>query len=103
MTISMAKASASSMQLGGSSVPILPFAVVFGMFRFGRVRRQKLMLVIAVAMTGLGLLSACGGGGGSTAGGGGGGGASNPVTYTTTVTATSGNLQQTATIALIVH
>ena len=99
MTISTAKKSASLLRPDRSGVPIVAFAIVLGIFGFGRARRRSL-LVTALAMSGLGLLSACGGGGGTTGGGGGG---SNPVTYTTTVTATSGSLQQTATIALTVN
>lgn len=98
ITISTAKKSASLVRLGRSGVPIAAFAIVFSMFGVRRVRQRGLVLLIFV-MSGLVLLSACGGGG--TTGGGGGG--SNPVTYMTTVTATSGSLQQTATIALTVN
>ena len=62
-------------------------------------RRRRLLggaLVVMLLLVGAGLLSGCGGGG--TAGGGGGGGS--PQSYTVTVTATSGTIQQTTAVTL---
>lgn len=59
-----------------------------------RPRRQVGGAMVILLLVGAGLLSGCGG----TAGGGGDGGS--PQSYTVTVTATSGTLQQTATVTL---
>jgi N-acetylneuraminic acid mutarotase len=60
-----------------------------------RPRRQVGGAFVILLLVGAGVLSGCGGG---TAGGGGGGGS--PQSYTVTVTATSGTLQQTTTVTL---
>jgi hypothetical protein len=54
--------------------------------------------LIAIAFIALGGIAACGGGNS-----GGGGGGTTPVTSTIVVTATSGSIQQTATISLTVE
>jgi hypothetical protein len=56
-----------------------------------------LLLACAVLLPGCGGGGTTGGGGGS---GGGGGGGGSPQSYTVTVTATSGTIQQTATLTL---
>ncbi len=85
------------------SSPLFPsLAVALGVCLFGWRKRRGLQLIVLLAMAfvGLGLLSGCGGGG---AGGGGGGGGVKPVTSTVIVTATSGSLQQTASFSLTVN
>ena len=63
-----------------------------------RRRDLRLMLLVSAALVGLAWISACGGGNG----GGSGGGSTTPATSTVTITATSGSMQQTATVALTV-
>lgn len=80
------------------SAPIL----VLGLCALGSRKRRSLRLVVlcALAFAGWGVLSGCGGSSGG--GGGDGGGGKTAVTSTITMTATSGSLQQTATITLTV-
>jgi N-acetylneuraminic acid mutarotase len=64
-------------------------------------RRRRLLsgaLVLALVLAGVELLAGCGGGGAGSGGGSPGGGS--PQSYTVTVTATSGTIQQTATVTL---
>jgi N-acetylneuraminic acid mutarotase len=79
------------------SRPLLPatglaIAACFFILRRRHLRGGALMVLLL--LVGTGLLSGCGGGG--TAGGGG-----SPQSYTVTVTATSGTIQQTANVTLI--
>jgi hypothetical protein len=88
--------------------PLFPTAALAAVICFlGWKRRCRLqsLLLLAVALAGLGLVSGCGGssgGGGGGNGGGGGGGGSTPITSTVTVAATSGSLQHTTTFTLTV-
>ncbi|MGA3100797.1 MAG: chitobiase/beta-hexosaminidase C-terminal domain-containing protein [Terracidiphilus sp.] len=84
-----------------ASSPFLPATGLAIAACFFACRRRRILtgalvvLVLAVAA----LLTGCGGGG-SAGGGGGGGGGGSPQSYTVTVTATSGALQQTAAVTL---
>ena len=82
--------------------PFLPGATlaVAGCLLFWRKRRAMIWWVLALLISGslLGLF-ACGGG---SSGGGGGGGGTPPTNATVTVTASSGSLSRTATIALTI-
>lgn len=88
--------------------PLVPIAPVAGLagalvcLGFAKRRHLRMFVLLAVSVSGLSLLSACGGGG-SGSGSGGGRGGSQPVTSTITVTATSGSLQHTATLSLTVN
>ncbi|MGA3334023.1 MAG: chitobiase/beta-hexosaminidase C-terminal domain-containing protein [Terracidiphilus sp.] len=84
-----------------NSRPLFPATVLaLTLCIFGWKKRRGLQLVLLLAMTsaGLGLLSGCGGGSG-----GGGGGGVMQVASPITVTATSGTIQQTATVTLAVN
>jgi hypothetical protein len=92
-------APATAAAMRPNSRPGLPIAAVLTavcLLGWKRRRNLQLWLLLAVVAGGAGLIS-CGGGGGN---GGGGSGGSAPLTATVTVTATSGTLQQTATISL---
>ena len=96
-------ASSSASNRRPADNPFLPGATlaVAGCLFFWRKRRAMIWWASACLLSGCLLgLSACGGGGGS--GGGGGGGGTPPTNATVTVTASSGSLAQTATIALTV-
>ena len=80
-------------------LPMLAVAVV-GFLGWRRRRRSFFLLMMGLVVLAGGLVTACGGGGGGAGGGGGGGGS---TTSMVTVTATSGSLQQTATISLTVN
>lgn len=82
-------------------LPMMAIALAVSLFGWRRGRRSLLLLGLAVVL-GSGFAAACGGGGGSSGGGNGGGG-STPVTSTVTVTATSGSLNQAASITLTVN
>lgn len=81
-------------------LPVTTLALLIGFFGLGRQRKLSLWLLALAAAGALGLLSACGGSSGNGASG---GGATTPVTSSVTVTATSGSIQQTATISLTVN
>ena len=86
-----------------ASYPFLPttgFAVVVCLF-VGRRRRVFGKALPVLVMACAALVYGCGGGG--AAGGGGGGGGSSPQTYTVTVMATSGTIQQTANVRLTIN
>jgi len=74
-------------------LPVTGLAIAACLLVWGR-RRQLGGALVILLLVDAGLLSGCGG----TAGGGGGGGS--PQSYTMTVTATSGTLQQTTTVTL---
>lgn len=78
--------------------PFLPIGGVFAVafFLFGRRRRGISMVLILVALF-CGLIQLCACGGGASSGGGGGG---SPQSYSVTVTATSGTIQETTTVTL---
>ncbi len=83
--------------------PLVPIAVLAcALLGFGLTKRRhlRMLALLAVSLSGLSLLSACGGG---SSGSGGGGGGSHPITSTITITATSGSLQHSATISLTVN
>jgi hypothetical protein len=58
-----------------------------------------MLLLLTISAAGLSLVTACGGGGGGSSGN---NGPIQPVTYTITVTATSGTLQHATTFSLTV-
>jgi N-acetylneuraminic acid mutarotase len=97
-------ASASASNAGPSRYPLLPAATLAlggGLLMWRRRRAFVGGIAGFVVLGGLAMLSACGGGGGS-------GGTTPPTpppptTANVTVTATSGALQQTATIALTIN
>jgi hypothetical protein len=76
---------------------VLPF--VAGIKRSSNgLRRLALIVMIVAGIGGLSTLTGCGGGGGSSGSGG-----SQPQTYNITVTATSGTLSHSTTVALTVQ
>lgn len=81
-------------------LPVTAVGLAVCLLALRRGRTAFALLLLSAVVLGGGLLTACGGGGN---GGGGGGSGSTPVTSTVTVTATSGSLQQTATISLTVN
>ncbi len=98
-----ASSSASSAPLTSDpAVPYLTFALVGLLFTFGKTRRFRGWIVVALVLTSLGMLTGCSGGGGGGTGGGGGGNPQ-PTTSKVTVTATSGSVQQTTTISLTLN
>lgn len=95
-------ASSSASIARPSERPFLPYAalaMLLGFIRIGWRRRQfcRLLLFLIVALPLIWAVSACGGGGGSNPP------PRSPENATVKVTATSGALQQTATIALTVN
>ena len=97
VTMALQTASTSAMsQQGRSKWMVSLCLLVLPLAGFARRRRnwQCLVLFAGLALA----VSACGGGGGSSSGGG-----SNPVTYSVSVTATSGTLPKTANLTLVVQ
>jgi len=82
-----------------SIFPTMTLGLAVCLLFWQRRRGLRQMLLLSVAVVGLGWILGCGGGNG----GGGTGAASTPVTSTVTVTATSGSLQKTATVLLTVN
>ena len=99
LTIATSAANAALRRNQRPLVPIAALACAFLWLSFGKRRHLRTIVLLAVSMSGLSLLSACGGGDSGSGGGGG----SHPVTSTITVAATSGSLQHTATISLTVN
>jgi len=96
-------ASSQSSVLKPGPRPFLPFtalAVSVCFFGWRKRRRWHHCLLLVVAYAGLGLLFGCGGG---SSGGGSSSTPPAPTTSTITVTATSGTLQETASITLTVN
>jgi N-acetylneuraminic acid mutarotase len=95
-------ASASASAARPARNPFLPaagLALAGCLLVFTRRRALRLWLILLAAIAIFGAFTACGGGGSN---GGGGGGGIQPTTATVTVTATSGNLQQSTKITLTV-
>jgi N-acetylneuraminic acid mutarotase len=98
VTISTAKQSATSRPASGPLFPATAMAAILCLFGWRKRRGTPLMMLVVLAIIGLGFIFGCGGG----TGGSGSGTSPPPVTSTVTVTASSGALQQTATISLTV-
>jgi N-acetylneuraminic acid mutarotase len=78
--------------------PAAPLALAVGFLWLGRRRRVWMALLLAMTFAGAGMLTACGGGSPSQPS------TSNvPVTSTVTVNATSGSIQQSATVTVTVN
>jgi N-acetylneuraminic acid mutarotase len=100
LTLTTSAQSASAQQDGSrGSLPTLALATLFGFFGW-RKRRSLTLLIIVAAFVCLGMISGCGGGSQSqtstTQ-------TRQPQTSVVTVTATSGTLQQSATVSLTVN
>lgn len=83
--------------------PFIPMTAVVGLIWLFGSRSRRRLCALCVFLAGIstpGLMIGCGGGGNAAGGGGGG---STPVTATVMVTGTSGSLQQTSTISLIIN
>ena len=78
--------------------PAAPLALAVGFLWLGKRRRVWMVLLLAMTFAGAGMLTACGGGSSSQPS------APNvPATSTVTVNATSGSIQQSATVTLTVN
>jgi hypothetical protein len=91
--------SAQASAVRPNSRPVTGLAIAACLLVWGR-RRQFGAVLAMLLLVGAGLLAGCGGGSAGGGGGTGGGGGGSPQSYTVTVTATSGTLQQTATMTL---
>jgi hypothetical protein len=78
-----------------SLFPAAPLALAVGFLWLGKRRRLWMVLLLAMAFAGAGMLTACGGGSPAAP--------NVPVTSTVTVNATSGSIQQAATVTLTVN
>jgi hypothetical protein len=90
---------ATSAMLHGNRQPLFPeaaFAVAICFIGFRKRNGLRLLLLLGVSLTGLGLLSACGSSNSGPTG-------PQPVTSTVTVTATSGSLVHTTTFSITVN
>jgi N-acetylneuraminic acid mutarotase len=94
-------ASAGTGSLRWNSRPLFPaaqLALAIGFLWLGKRRRVWMVLLLAITFTGAGMLTACGGGSSPQPS------APNvPTTSTVTVNATSGSIQQSATVTLTVN
>jgi hypothetical protein len=94
-------ASATTGALRWNSRPLLPaspLAVAVCFLWLGKRRRVWMMLLLATAFAGAGMLTACGGGSSSQPSSG-----NTPLMSTVTVNGTSGSIQQSVTVALTVN
>lgn len=80
-------------------IPMTALAAIFCWFGLKGRRGLRMLLLLTISAAGLSLVTACGGGGGGSSGN---NGPIQPVTYTITVTATSGTLQHATTFSLTV-
>jgi Chitobiase/beta-hexosaminidase C-terminal domain len=96
LTISTSASSAALRPGSRSFFPLAALAVTVWGFDWRKRRSRYSWLLIVLGCASLGLLSGCGSSGSS-------GGTSNPTSSTVTVTAISGNLQGSASIALTVQ
>jgi hypothetical protein len=89
-----------------SANPVLPeltITLAGLLVTFGKARRFRGWILVALAAISFSMLTGCSGGGGGGTGSGGKGGNPPPTTSTITITATAGSLQQTATILLTLN
>lgn len=98
MTIATSTASARLGHRGASPFPVFALAAILTFLWPGKRRRLHLALILLIA-TGAGLVTGCG----SSLNPGPGGADVSPATSTVTITATSGVLQQTATVSLCIN
>jgi N-acetylneuraminic acid mutarotase len=103
LTVTASSAAAAVHRRGLPVIPEAAVAIALCWFGWRKRRSWPMLLLLAVGLSGVGLVNGCGSGGGSGGGGGGGGGGTQPVVSTVTVTATSGTLQQTTTFTLTVN
>ena len=98
VVISTARQSATSHPKPGPLFPATAMVLTLCLFGWRKRRGAPFLMLVVFGFIGLGFLCGCGGGTTSS-----GNGSSPPVTSTVTVTASSGTLQQTATISLTVN
>jgi N-acetylneuraminic acid mutarotase len=105
-TLTLADSAQSELHKSQPGEPLEPFtalALVAGLFGWRSRRSVRLMLFVVLASTALVAMTSCGGtlSGNSRSGGGNGGSA--PISATVSVTATSGSIQQSTSLALTVN
>jgi len=98
LTLSASTATGSLRWSARPLFPAAPLALAVGFLWLGKRRRVWMVLLLAMTFAGAGMLTACGGGSPSQPS------APNvPATSTVTVNATSGSIQQSATVTLTVN
>jgi hypothetical protein len=98
LTIAASSTSAASQRRSAPFVPEAALAATIFLLGWKRRSLLKIVLVVLLTFAGFAPVSGCGGGSGSSSGQ-----QTQPINATVTVTATSGSLQQTGTIALTLN
>jgi hypothetical protein len=98
LTIAASSTSAASQRRSAPFAPEAALAATIFLLGWKRRSLLKIVLVVLLTFAGFAPVSGCGGGSGSSSGQ-----QTQPINATVTVTATSGSLQQTGTIALTLN